>query len=232
MLERSRILVVEDNIELQGIIADFLEVKEAVADFASDGDQGFKLAMKNDFDAIILDVMLPKLDGMQVATKLRQNGVTTPILMLTALNGQEDLLNSFDSGADDFVTKPFNFPELEARLCALIKRNKGLVAQKTLSFGEVTIDEKTHTASRDGQTLTLTPILFQILRELVKAQGGVVSRESLIFMLWGDDIPDKDVLRSHIYLLRNVLDKPFKFPMLKTIPKHGFQLILSASEPQ
>ncbi|MCF7506187.1 response regulator transcription factor [Vibrio sp. L3-7] len=232
MLERSRILVVEDNIELQGIIADFLEVKEAVADFASDGDQGFKLAMKNDFDAIILDVMLPKLDGMQVATKLRQNGVTTPILMLTALNGQEDLLNSFDSGADDFVTKPFKFPELEARLCALIKRNKGLVAQKTLSFGEVTIDEKTHTASRDGQTLTLTPILFQILRELVKAQGGVVSRESLIFMLWGDDIPDKDVLRSHIYLLRNVLDKPFKFPMLKTIPKHGFQLILSASEPQ
>ncbi|OED72234.1 two-component system response regulator [Vibrio splendidus ZS-139] len=232
MLERSRILVVEDNIELQGIIADFLEVKEAVADFASDGDQGFKLAMKNDFDAIILDVMLPKLDGMQVATKLRQNGITTPILMLTALNGQEDLLNSFDSGADDFVTKPFKFPELEARLCALIKRNKGLVAQKTLSYGEVMINEKTHTASRDGQTLTLTPILFQILRELVKAQGGVVSRESLIFMLWGDDIPDKDVLRSHIYLLRNVLDKPFKFPMLKTIPKHGFQLILSASEPQ
>ncbi|NOI89355.1 response regulator transcription factor [Vibrio splendidus] len=232
MLERSRILVVEDNIELQGIIADFLEVKEAIADFASDGDQGFKLAMKNDFDAIILDVMLPKLDGMQVATKLRQNGVTTPILMLTALNGQEDLLNSFNSGADDFVTKPFKFPELEARLCALIKRNKGLVAQQTLSYGEVTINEKTHTASRDGQTLTLTPILFQILRELVKAQGGVVSRESLIYMLWGDDIPDKDVLRSHIYLLRNVLDKPFKFPMLKTIPKHGFQLILSASEPQ
>ncbi|MEZ9396890.1 response regulator transcription factor [Vibrio splendidus] len=232
MLERSRILVVEDNIELQGIIADFLEVKEAVTDFASDGEQGFKLAMKNDFDAIILDIMLPKLDGIQVASKLRQNGITTPILMLTALNGQEDLLSGFDSGVDDFVTKPFKFPELEARLCALIKRNKGLVAQKTLSFGEVTIDEKTHTASRGGQTLTLTPILFQILRELVKAQGGVVSRESLIYMLWGDDIPDKDVLRSHIYLLRNVLDKPFNFPMLKTIPKHGFQLILSASEPQ
>ncbi|NVN79877.1 MULTISPECIES: response regulator transcription factor [unclassified Vibrio] len=232
MLERSRILVVEDNIELQGIIADFLEVKEAVADFASDGEQGFNLAMQNDFDAIVLDVMLPKLDGMQVASKLRQNGITTPILMLTALNGQEDLLSSFDSGADDFVTKPFQFPELEARLSALIKRNKGLVAKKTLSFGEVIIDEKTHTASRDGKTLTLTPILFQILRELVKAQGEVVSRESLIYMLWGDDIPDKDVLRSHIYLLRNVLDKPFDFPMLKTIPKHGFQLLSSASEPQ
>lgn len=232
MLERSRILVVEDNIELQGIIADFLEVKEAVADFASDGEQGFKLAMKNDFDAIILDVMLPKLDGMQVASKLRKNGITAPILMLTALNGQEDLLSGFDSGADDFVTKPFKFPELEARLSALIKRNKGLVAQKTLSYGEVTIDEKTHTASRGGQTLTLTPILFQVLRELVKAQGGVVSRESLIYMLWGDDTPDKDVLRSHIYLLRNVLDKPFDYPMLKTIPKHGFQLILSDSESQ
>ena len=232
MLERSRILVVEDNIELQGIIADFLEVKEAVADFASDGEQGFKLAMENDFDAIILDVMLPKLDGMQVASKLRQNGVTTPILMLTALNGQEDLLSSFDSGADDFVTKPFQFPELEARLCALIKRNKGLVAKKSLSFGEVIIDEKTHTASRSGQSLNLTPIMFQILRELVKAQGGVVTRDSLIYMLWGDDIPDKDVLRSHIYLLRNALDKPFDFPMLKTIPKHGFQLIVSNNEPE
>ena len=229
MLERSRILVVEDNIELQGIIADFLEVKEAVADFASDGEQGFELALHHDFDAIILDVMLPKLDGMQVASKLRQSGVSTPILMLTALNGQQDLLSSFDSGADDFVTKPFQFPELEARLSALIKRNRGLVAQKTLSFGDVTIDEKAHTASRQGQLLSLTPIMFQILRELVKAQGDVVTREALIHLLWGDDIPDKDVLRSHIYLLRNALDKPFETPILKTIPKHGFQLVLIKS---
>lgn len=229
MLERSRILVVEDNIELQGIIADFLEVKEAVADFASDGEQGLELALHHDFDAIILDVMLPKLDGMQVASKLRQSGVSTPILMLTALNGQQDLLSSFDSGADDFVTKPFQFPELEARLSALIKRNRGLVAQKTLSFGDVAIDEKAHTASRQGQLLSLTPIMFQILRELVKAQGDVVTRESLIHLLWGDDIPDKDVLRSHIYLLRNALDKPYETPILKTIPKHGFQLVLTKS---
>jgi DNA-binding response OmpR family regulator len=229
MLKRSRILVVEDNIELQGIIADFLEVKDAVADFASDGEQGFELALNHGFDAIILDVMLPKLDGMQVATKLRQNGVSTPILMLTALNGQQDLLSSFDSGADDFVSKPFQFPELEARLCALIKRNRGLVAQKTLSFAGVTIDEKAHTASRQGQLLSLTPIMFQILRELVKAQGDVVTREALIHLLWGDDVPDKDVLRSHIYLLRNVLDKPFETPILKTIPKHGFQLLLPSA---
>ncbi|MCZ8502343.1 response regulator transcription factor [Vibrio lentus] len=228
MLERSRILVVEDNIELQGIIADFLEVKEAIADFASDGDQGFELAMKNDFDAIILDVMLPKLDGMQVATKWRND----TDIDVNSFKWPRRSTEQLRFRADDFVTKPFKFPELEARLYALIKRHKGLVAQKILSYGEVTIDEKTHTASRDKQTLTLTPILFQILRELVKAQGGVVSRESLIYMLWGDDIPDKDVLRSHIYLLRNVLDKPFDFPMLKTIPKHGFQLILSASEPQ
>lgn len=230
MLARSRILVIEDNIELQGIIADFLEVKEAVTDFASDGEQGLNLALRNDFDAIILDVMLPKLDGMQVAAKLRQRGVSTPILMLTALNGQQDLLGNFDSGADDFVTKPFQFPELEARLSALIKRNKGLVAKKTLRFGEVSIDEKTHTASRQGQPLNLTPIIFQILRELVKAQGEVVSRDGLIYMLWGEDTPDKDVLRSHIYLLRNVLDKPFEWAMLKTIPKHGFQLILPSDQ--
>ncbi|WP_114765011.1 response regulator transcription factor [Vibrio rhodolitus] len=230
MLKQSRILVVEDNIELQGTIADFLEIKEAVTDFATDGEQGFNLASQHEFDVIILDVMLPKLDGMQVAKKLRQNGITTPILMLTALNGQQDLLNSFDSGADDFVTKPFQFLELEARLSALIKRNKGLVAKKTLQYGQIIIDEKTHTATRDGKALNLSPILFQILRALVIAQGEIVSRDNMIYLLWGDEVPDKDVLRSHIYLLRNVLDKPFEFSMLKTVPKYGFQLVLPTQQ--
>lgn len=230
MLKQSRILVVEDNLELQGTLADFLDIKEAIADFAADGELGFELAMHHDFDAIILDVMLPKMDGMQIAENLRKNGITTPILMLTALNGQQDLLNSFDCGADDFVSKPFQFLELEARLSALIKRHKGLVAKTTLSYGEIAIDEKTRTASRNGQRLILTPILHQILSTLVKAKGDVVSREHLSHLLWGDEIPDNDVLRCHIYLLRNVLDKPFEFAMLKTVPKTGFQLVLPSRD--
>ena len=226
MLEQSRILVIEDNLQLQNTIADFLEVKEAHVDFAVDGKQGFKLASEHDFDVIILDVMLPKMNGMQVAEKLRENGVSTPILMLTALNGEQDLLESFGSGVDDFVTKPFQFLELEARLSALIKRNKGLVAKKTLSYGQITLDEKSRTVSREGRPIILSSTLFDILRELVNAQGEIVTRESLTHMLWGNDTPDTDLLRSHIYLLRNTLDKPFEFAMLKTVPRHGYQLTL------
>lgn len=224
MLENSRILVVEDNEELQGILADFLEVKGAEADFADNGELGLKLALESEFDAIILDVMMPKKDGMQVAKELRENGCTTPILMLTALNGQEDLINGFGNGVDDFVSKPFQFPELEVRLSALIKRFRGQVAPATLSFGSLIIDEKTKIIQREGHKLATTPVMYQILVELVKAQGELVSREALIHQIWGDDVPDKDVLRSHIYLLRNTLDKPFKKAMLKTVPKFGFRL--------
>lgn len=224
MLENSRILVVEDNEELQGILADFLEVKGAEADFADNGELGLKLALESEFDAIILDVMMPKKDGMQVAKELRENGCTTPILMLTALNGQDDLINGFGNGVDDFVSKPFQFPELEVRLSALIKRFRGQVAPATLSFGSLIIDEKTKIIQREGHKLATTPVMYQILVELVKAQGELVSREALTHQIWGDDVPDKDVLRSHIYLLRNTLDKPFKKAMLKTVPKFGFRL--------
>lgn len=142
VLSGSQILVVEDNEELQGVLADYLEVKGAEADFANNGEMGLNLAMQYDFDAIILDVMMPKKDGMQVAKELREGGCTTPILMLTALNGQTDLLTGFESGVDDFLTKPFQFPELEARLTALIKRYQGKVAETRLSFGDIDIDEK------------------------------------------------------------------------------------------
>lgn len=225
MLAGSQILIVEDNEDLQGILADFLEVKGAEVDFASNGLQGLNLALKHDFDAIILDVMLPKKDGMQVAKELREQGCTTPILMLTALNGQDDLLSGFGSGVDDFVSKPFQFPELEVRLAALVKRYKGRVAQSRLEYGELSIDEKTHEITRNNTPLALTPAIYQILLMLVKAKGEMVSREALIHQLWGEDVPDRDVLRSHIYLLRNVLDKPFDYPMLITVPKFGFKLV-------
>ncbi|EAS44147.1 DNA-binding response regulator [Photobacterium profundum] len=224
MLKNKQVLVVEDNEELQGILADFLEVKGADVDFADNGELGLKLALENDFDAIILDVMMPKKDGMQVAKELRENGCTTPILMLTALNGREDLLKGFERGIDDFVTKPFNFPELEVRLSALIKRYRGDVANSHLEFGSLTIDQRSHKVTREGHQLLVTPVMYQILVKLTKVAPEMVSRDVLIHEVWGEDAPDKDILRSHIYLLRNVLDKPFKKPMLITVPKFGFRL--------
>ncbi|MBL4831998.1 MAG: response regulator transcription factor [Aliivibrio sp.] len=224
MLKNKQILVVEDNEELQGILADFLEVKGAQVDFADNGELGLSLALDNEFDAIILDVMMPKKDGMQVAKELRELGCTTPILMLTALNGQDDLLNGFDRGVDDFVTKPFNFPELEVRLCAMIKRYRGEVASSVIQFGKLTIDQSSHKVTREGQELIVTPVMYQLLSKLMKSAPNVVSRDALIHEIWGDETPDKDILRSHIYLLRNVLDKSFAKPMLVTVPKIGFKL--------
>ncbi|BCL68806.1 DNA-binding response regulator [Vibrio nigripulchritudo] len=224
MLKDKKILIVEDNIELQGILADFLEVKGADVDFASDGEQGIQLATECRFDAVILDVMMPKKDGIQVIKELRNAGNDLPVLMLTALNSKEDLLNGYQNGVDDFITKPFDFDELEVRLTALIKRYRGEVASNQLSFGEITIDQSTHQVYRSGTLLSLTPVMYQILVKLVKAAPEIVTRESLIHEIWKEDIPDNDVLRSHLYLLRNVVDKPFERSLLTTVPKVGLRL--------
>ncbi|CCO46017.1 Putative two-component response regulator [Vibrio nigripulchritudo SOn1] len=224
MLKDKKILIVEDNIELQGILADFLEVKGADVDFASDGEQGIQLATECRFDAVILDVMMPKKDGIQVIKELRNAGNDLPVLMLTALNSKEDLLNGYQNGVDDFITKPFDFDELEVRLTALIKRYRGEVASNQLSFGEIIIDQSTHQVYRSGTLLSLTPVMYQILVKLVKAAPEIVTRESLIHEIWKEDIPDNDVLRSHLYLLRNVVDKPFERPLLTTVPKVGLRL--------
>nr|VVV05582.1 Transcriptional regulatory protein SrrA [Aliivibrio wodanis] len=226
MFTNKRILVIEDNGELQGILADFLEIKGAEVDFAGNGELGLKLALRYGFDAIILDVMLPKKDGMTVAKELRKQGCTTPVLMLTALNGQEDLVKGFESGVDDFVSKPFNFVELEVRLLALIKRFRGEVASSLLSFGDIIIDRSSHKVTRQKQELALTPVMYQLLVKLVKTAPEMVRREDLIYAIWGDNAPDKDILRSHIHLLRAILDKPFEHAMLKTVPKFGFKLEL------
>lgn len=224
MLTNTRVLMIEDNKELQGVIADFLNFKGYDFDFADDGSQGVKLALEGDFDIIILDVMLPKMNGIEVATMLRKQHCETPILMLTALDEKQTLLAGFNSGVDDFVTKPFDFDELEARLSSLTKRNRKKAALRKVSFGEITVDLSKHLAYRKGVALNLMPVTFQILTTLVKAAPNIVSRDELIHELWGHDVPANDVLRCHIYNLRNVLDKPFKQPLLVTVPSAGFRL--------
>ncbi|SQH75036.1 two-component response regulator (fragment) [Shewanella benthica] len=122
---RSKLLIVEGNQDIAGILADYFEVQGAEVDFATNGELGFKLALESNFDAIILDLMLPKMDGLSVAKELRKQGCTTPILMLTALDDKQDLLNGFESGADDYLAKPFDLDVLNARISALIKRQQG-----------------------------------------------------------------------------------------------------------
>lgn len=220
----KKILLVEDNREVAGILFDYFESEGMELDYADNGELGFKLALQTPFDAIILDLMLPRMDGLTVCEKLREAGNTTPVLMLTALDSREDMLSGFKYGADDYLTKPFDLEILEARLHALIKRYRRTVTETSLEFASLRIDQKTHQAYRDGVKLSLNPTTYSILELLCLRAPDVVTRDEITDMLWQDHEPNNDVLRSHIYQLRNQLDKPFATSMLVTVPKIGFRL--------
>lgn len=220
----KRVLLVEDNREIAGVLFDYFECIGMELDYADNGELGLQLATDNSFDIIILDLMLPRMDGLTVCNKLRESGNTTPILMLTALDSRDDMLAGFEHGADDYLTKPFDLDILEARMKALVRRYHGTVASSKLVFGEISIDQKTRKAYRQDKLLALNPTTYTILEMLCKSAPDVVTRGDISYKLWEEDEPNNDVLRSHIYQLRNQLDKPFDQQMLITVPKVGFRL--------
>ncbi len=219
-----KVLLVEDNREIAGILFDYFESIGMELDYAANGEQGLQLALAGKFDIIILDLMLPRMDGLTLCNKLRDSGNDTPVLMLTALDNREDMLNGFEHGADDYLTKPFDLDILEARMQALIRRYRGTVSASDLLFGPLKINQKTRTAYRDGKALALTPTTYTILQLLCLKAPQIVSKQEIADRLWQEGEYNDDVLRSHIYQLRNQLDKPFSQPMLKTVPKIGFRL--------
>lgn len=220
----KRVLIVEDNREVAGILFDYFLSEEVELDYADNGELGLKLALETAFDAIILDLMLPRMDGLTVCEKLRSAGNETPILMLTALDSREDMLNGFNYGADDYLTKPFDLEILDACLQALIKRYRRTVTEASLQFGSLRIDQKTRQAYRDGIRILLNPTTYSILELLCQRAPDIVTRDDITNMLWQDNEPNNDILRSHIYQLRSQLDKPFASSMLITVPKIGFRL--------
>jgi DNA-binding response OmpR family regulator len=223
-IKMKRVLLVEDNREIAGMLFDYFESMNMELDYADNGALGLKLALENDFDIILLDLMLPRMDGLAVCNKLRESGKNTPILMLTALDSRDDQLKGFKYGADDYLTKPFDLDILHARMEALLRRYKGKVSSSKLIFGEITIDQKTRRAYRRDKLLALNPTTYTILELLCLKAPDVVTRNQIAYQLWQEDEPNNDVLRSHIYQLRNQLDKPFESALLITIPKIGFRL--------
>lgn len=223
-MARAKLLVIEDNADVAGILADYFDAQGADVDFATNGELGYQLAINEYFDVIILDIMLPKMDGLTLARKLRETGCATPIIMLTALDDKKDLLSGFSSGADDYLAKPFDLDVLNARVTALLNRHKGNVALCTLHYGPLKLNTAEHQFYRSGHKIALTPIGFQILHMLIKRAPNLVKREEIIDQLWGDAPPSNDILRSHMYQLRSQLDKPFDTQILVTIPKVGFKL--------
>ena len=220
------VLLVEDHAELAATTGEFLELCGYIVDYASDGTSGLNLASENDYDALILDIMLPGLNGYEICRKVRQEDESDiPILMLTARDQLQDKLEGFDTGADDYLIKPFDFEELDARLKSIIKRHKGGFNTKPLKIHDLELDLKTMLVTRAGKTLKLSPTGLQILKILMRRSPELVSREEIERELWGDLVPDSDVLRSHLYNLRKVIDKPFDVALLETIPSLGLKII-------
>jgi DNA-binding response OmpR family regulator len=219
-----RILVIEDNTDIAANLGDYLEDRGHIVDFAADGVTGLHLAVVNEFDAIVLDLNLPGMDGLEVCRKLRQDARRqTPVLMLTARDALEQKLAGFESGADDYLVKPFSLAELAARITALAQRQQ-LGQSHSIVVGPLAIDRQLRTATRAGQLLRLSPLLWDILLLLAEASPQPVARTEIARKLWGDEPPSSDALRSHIHLLRQIVDKPFGAPMIDTVHSIGFRL--------
>lgn len=220
-----KILVVEDNQQIMETLCDFLELKGHQVDCAYHGEAALTILQQQHFDTIIMDIMMPKLDGVQTVTKLRRDyHVNTPILFLTARDHLDDKLAAFAAGGDDYLVKPFAMEELLVRLEALSKR--GLRQDvKLLQVGELSFDLATQHASRAGKPLKLSKIQSEILKLLMCQHPAMVSRDQLFDTVWQGEVPDSDVLRSHIYALRNALDKGFDSNMLETVHGQGYRLV-------
>ncbi len=221
----ANLLLVEDHKPLAETVGLFLENAGFTVDYAADGLTALHLGTVNTYDAIILDIMLPGLDGFEICRRLRADaGISTPILMLTARDQLDDKLRGFSEGADDYLLKPFDLPELSARLNALIRRQRGDLQEKTLQVEDLVMDLRTLTVTRQNKPLRLTPTGFRILKVLMRESPALVRREDLEREIWGDEPPDSDTLRSHLYQLRKAVDKPFAHPLMHTQQGLGFRL--------
>lgn len=221
-----RILIIEDNPDIVANLFGFLEPRGHTLDSATNGFAGLSFATEGSYDAIVLDVMLPGINGVELCRRLRNEMKNmTPVLMLTARDTLEDKVHGFGSGADDYLVKPFSLVELEMRLQALVRRSKGYSDTSTLIVGELHFDTKSFYATRAGRPLSLTKTGFLILGCLMRASPAVVSRDELENAIWGDNRPQSDALRTHIHALRQTLDKPESAAMLQTVSGVGFKLV-------
>jgi DNA-binding response OmpR family regulator len=220
------VLIVEDNADLAANIADFLEGHGHQVDVAQDGVTGLHLAVTQPHDVIVLDLMLPGIDGLTLCRRLRQDAQSaTPVLMLTARATLDDKIAGFGEGADDYLVKPFELRELELRLAALVRRAQGGERLNRLQVADLVFDLGTRVVQRaGGRILTLPMLPLRILERLMKRSPNVVWRREIEQAAWGDSPPDSDSLRVHMHTLRAAIDPPDLPPLLHTVRGVGYQL--------
>ncbi len=220
-----RVLIIEDNPDIAANLGDYLEDHGHTVDFAGDGITGLHLAVVNEFDAIVLDLALPGMDGLDVCRKLRtEASKDTPVLMLTARDRLKDKLAGFETGADDYLVKPFELQEVEARLNVLAGRGRRRNLRE-LKVGDLSYNLDTLNVSRGDKDIYLNPIGLKLLHCLMDASPNVVSRSELEMEVWGEEMPDSDSLRVHIHSLRSAIDKPFGSNMIQTRHGIGYRLV-------
>jgi len=225
-INHARILLVEDNKNLALAVGNYLESSGFTMDYAYDGLCGLHLATTQHYEAIVLDVMLPGIDGLEICQRLRQDlHLSTPILILTARDQLQDKLTGFQQGADDYLVKPFDMPELEARIIALIRRERGELDAAVYKIHDLSLNTRTMQVARKGHIIHLSPTCLRILRILMRESPSLVTREQLEHELWGELTPDSDTLRSHLYKLRKAIDKPFDHSLLETQQGVGFRIV-------
>jgi len=221
-----KVLVIEDSADLAANIVDYLEERGHTVDTAQNGLTGLHLATTGDFDVIVLDLMLPGMDGLTLCRTLRDKGGSrTPVLMLTARGTLDDKIAGFTGGADDYLVKPFELKELELRLQALARRAKGMAGLSQLRVGDLEFSLDTLRVKRGTRTVDLPAIPLKILELLMKRSPSVVWRREIEEAVWGDSPPDSDALRVHIHTLRSAIDSPGMPALLRTIRGVGYQLV-------
>lgn len=219
------VLIVEDHRDLAESIADYLEERGYVVDVAMDGVTGLHLAVSQPHDVIVLDLMLPGLDGLGVCRRLRQDaGSSVPVLMLTARATLEDKVAGFGEGADDYLVKPVQLRELDLRLQALVRRSRAGEQGQVLRVGDLVFDLRTLAVERAGRAVSLPALPLRILELLMKRSPQVVVRRDLERAIWGDSPPDSDALRVHMHTLRSAIEPPGLPPLLHTLRGIGYQM--------
>jgi DNA-binding response OmpR family regulator len=224
-----RILIIEDDRSIATNLYDFLSAAGHAVDAAADGVTGLHLAVTQPFDAIVLDIRLPGIDGMKLCSKLRDEAhVATPVLMLTARDTLQDKLKGFELGADDYLVKPFALKEVEARLLALHRRNNGRVTAKVLVAGDLTLDPRMLDIRFAGAPVKLPPKCIKLLEAMIAEPGRVFSRAELERAVWGDTQETSDTLRSHMHLLRRALIDAGHYDPVETVHGLGYRLLAHA----
>lgn len=219
-----RILVVEDEPTLSSALARGLRAEGFAVDVAADGAVGLWMARENGYDAIVLDILLPGLNGYKVCTLLREQGVWTPILMLTAKDGDLDEAEALDGGADDFLSKPFSFVVLLARIRALLRRG-ATERPAVLRAGSLSLDPASHKVERDGVAIALTAREFSLLQALLRKAGQVLGKREILSSVWGDDFDgDPNIVEVYVGYLRRKIDVPFGRNSIRTLRGAGYLL--------